>query len=77
MRRLRWRCRRGLLELDLLLLEVLKTQEGLLRPYAATFEALLEAADADIMAWIRGLSEPPADLVPVIAVLRDVDASGR
>jgi antitoxin CptB len=53
--RLRWKCRRGMLELDLVL------QQFLERDYAAldassqqAFEALLESGDEELWAMISG-----------------------
>ena len=57
--RMRWRCRRGMLELDLVLGEF--TREALERMSAqelATFEQLLDASDNDLWDWICARSEP-------------------
>jgi antitoxin CptB len=58
--RMRWRCRRGMLELDLVLdafareaLERLSAQE------LASFGQLLDASDNDLWDWISARSEPP------------------
>jgi antitoxin CptB len=57
--RLRWKCRRGMLELDLLLRDFLE------RGYAqldarqrASFEQLLECPDAVLLAWLMGRVRP-------------------
>ncbi|MGH8663595.1 MAG: succinate dehydrogenase assembly factor 2 [Burkholderiales bacterium] len=72
--RMRWRCRRGLLELDLVLsvfareeLERLPAQE------LALFARLLDASDNDLWDWISARSEPsdPA-LVDLVRRLRAV-----
>jgi len=56
---LRWRCRRGLLELDLALKRFLDTDhEGLTPLERAQFEDLLAENDADIWAWIQGAPSP-------------------
>lgn len=59
--RLRWKCRRGTLELDLLL------QQFLDRDYATldtntkqAFENLLEAGDEDLWAMVNGEMPAPA-----------------
>lgn len=53
--RLRWRCRRGVLELDLALARFLETKflqlDGNQREI---FERVLEAADEDLWRWING-----------------------
>jgi antitoxin CptB len=58
-RRLRWRCRRGLLELDVLL------QDFLERRYAALSDAeraalarLLATPDAMLLEWCSGRAQP-------------------
>jgi antitoxin CptB len=59
-RRLRWRCRRGLLELDVWLAryvearlaELSEAERGLL-------ERLLQEADADLLAWLNGQAAAP------------------
>jgi antitoxin CptB len=67
-RRLRWRCRRGMLELDSLLLGFLERAEHALdeAQYAA-WTALLEQSDAELSEWLLGRAEPSdsalADLV--------------
>jgi len=67
---LRWRTRRGLRELDLMLQRYL----GEHYPSAsaadqAAFVQLLEQSDADILDWMLGRSEPPPDLANVVAAL--------
>lgn len=62
--RIRWRCRRGLLELDL----VLETfqQEHLEKMSAeelGAFSRLLDSADNDLWDWVSGRGEPPDPLL--------------
>ena len=64
---LRWRCRRGIREMDLLLqafidryFDYLSTEE------IAAFENLLEQPDLDIMDWITGKSDPPSTAIKTI-----------
>lgn len=53
--RLRWRCRRGVLELDVILARFLDTKfQRLDARERETFERLLEAADEDLWRWING-----------------------
>ncbi|MDR3418173.1 MAG: succinate dehydrogenase assembly factor 2 [Nevskia sp.] len=69
--RIRWRCRRGMRELDVLL-------EGYLNcrfdhaPAAEqqAFLRLLDCEDPDIWSWLLGYTPPPAELVDVVAKLR-------
>lgn len=68
--RLRWRTRRGLRELDLVL------QRYLDRHYPSApekerqaFVELLEQPDADILDWLLGRAEPPARFADVLGAL--------
>ena len=57
--RLRWRCRRGLLELDLLLQGFLVGRFAKLdATEKALFGELLEHPDPDLLDWVLGRSEP-------------------
>jgi antitoxin CptB len=61
--RIRWRCRRGLLELDLVLEAFLREELGNLTPAElAGFARLLEAADNDLWDWVSERGEPPEPL---------------
>ena len=58
--RLRWRCRRGVREMDLLLLRFLEQVfPGLDEPARRRFDAMLDEADADLYDWITGRAAPP------------------
>jgi antitoxin CptB len=58
-RRLRWRCRRGLLELDLLLARFLdRGYECLDRGQRAAFERLLTVDDNTLLAYLNGTRRP-------------------
>lgn len=71
---LKWRQRRGMKELDVLL------ERYYTRHYAsgseaerATFARLLEHEDPEIWLWIVGQAAPPAEFADVIAALRRHD----
>jgi antitoxin CptB len=72
MDRLRWRCRRGLLELDLTL------QNFLMRDYPnltaveqAAFEKLLAISDDTLLAYVQGNLIPPEnELMQLISKIR-------
>jgi antitoxin CptB len=58
--RLRWRCRRGLLELDLALQAFLDRGYIALDPCErAAFRRLLDTSDVQLQAWLLGQEEAP------------------
>ncbi len=53
--RLRWACRRGMLELDVLFMPfVEEAYDDLSEEDKATFERLLECQDPELFAWFMG-----------------------
>ena len=59
--RIRWRCRRGLLELDIVLGRFLDQELDALSPAERdAFKALLELSDNDLWDLVSGRSEPDA-----------------
>jgi len=71
--RLRWRCRRGMLELDAWLEGFLDTAFGHLDPVEqAAFGRLVEQEDMDLYAWLTGQASPPAEFQAVIEKIRKV-----
>ncbi len=74
--RLRWRCRRGIREMDLLLERfLLDHYPHLSADHRSSFEAMLDEADLDIYAWIVGTTEP--DNPSYIAIVKQLQAMGR
>jgi antitoxin CptB len=73
MNRLRWQCRRGLLELDIVLGRFLDTQYGMLTPAEIdAFQRLLASEDAVL--WSLITQSPPAgegDSERVLTLLRE------
>jgi len=66
-RRLRWQCRRGLLELDLLFARFLDHRyAGLSSEQQGAFQRLLDQPDQTILAWFQGQQAPPVDLKSII-----------
>lgn len=58
-RRLRWRCRRGLLELDTILLDFLEQHYAALTlAEREAFARLLESSDQQLWEWFAGHTEP-------------------
>lgn len=74
--RLRWRCRRGMRELDVVLQRYLERRYPL-APAAerSAFEALLEAQDPQLLAYLLGREQPEdREQADVIAHLTAVGA---
>ena len=72
--RLRWRCRRGTREMDLLLLRFL--EQGYPRLNAreqSLFSSLLDEGDPDLYAWITGQTQPAnPDYLPLIGKINAI-----
>ncbi|MGL5390883.1 MAG: succinate dehydrogenase assembly factor 2 [Shewanella sp.] len=70
--RVRWACRRGLLELDILFQPfVEQVYQGLSDVDKATFIRLLECEDPELFAWFMGHEEcPDAELARMVATIR-------
>lgn len=71
--RLRWRCRRGMLELDLILARFLERCGGRLdAEQRRSFGELLERPDGELLDWALGRSEPAeAHLRAAVRLLRE------
>jgi antitoxin CptB len=69
--RIRWQCRRGLLELDLVLNRFLEAGLESLNPQQlATFKAFLAENDTSLLAWVMGQEEPPAQYAALVRQLQ-------
>ena len=67
LRRLRWQCRRGLLELDLMFVRFLEQRYSALSvAEQSDFQRLLEQPDQTLLAWLQGQQETPSDLKMII-----------
>lgn len=65
--RLRWRCRRGMKELDVLLTRYLEKQYGAASPAAqAAFRELLEEPDPVIYAYFLGRVRPSSPILSAV-----------
>lgn len=75
-KRMLWRCRRGIRELDLVFGRFLARGCDDLSPaYLLAFERLLDENDLDIYDWLMGRSAPPtAELAQLIADLKSLTA---
>jgi len=75
--KVRWRCKRGMLELDLMLQHFCDEAYLSLTPEKQQlFELLLEAEDQDLQRWLMG-TEPAANpkLQDMILVIRHMHAT--
>lgn len=71
-RRLYWQCRRGLLELDLLLIPFLEqVYPSLTQQEQKQFEVLLNYADPELNAWFLGSASPPEALNELVKKIRE------
>lgn len=70
--RIRWQCRRGLLELDLILAQFLERHfERLDREQRELFTEMLDQPDNDLLDWALGRGEPlDPRYRPVVELLR-------
>lgn len=68
----KWRSRRGMRELDVLLTAYIDAHCGALNETQwQTFEALLAESDMDLYAWFTGRSEPSnPDYVTLVSTIR-------
>ncbi len=70
-RHLRWRCRRGMLELDVMLTRFLERRyPDLPAPEQAAFRQLLESEDDQLWDWLSGRVAPPAHLEAICGAIR-------
>jgi len=69
--RLSWHCRRGMLELDLILQKFLEHRvDTLSDSELKLFDSLLNATDPELFAWLMGHETPEdADLRKIIAII--------
>jgi antitoxin CptB len=70
--RLVWRCRRGIREMDILLLNYLESHYD----FASTeeqniFEELLEETDLDILSWVMQRTSPDKKYIELITFIRE------
>ncbi|MDE2148431.1 MAG: succinate dehydrogenase assembly factor 2 [Gammaproteobacteria bacterium] len=74
--RLRWRCRRGMRELDVLLSSYLeRTYPAASAEHRRAFAILLEQEDPQLWRWVLGVEpSPPGALGEVVAALRQPGA---
>jgi len=71
-KKLHWACRRGMLELDVLLGKFLKeAYPGLSQEDKSRFSQLLTCADPELFAWLLGRETPDEpDMAAIVEVIR-------
>jgi antitoxin CptB len=75
--RLRWRCRRGMKELDVLLTRYVEERYGAASPAARrAFLELLEAPDPVIYAYCMGQAHPPTSILSSVVEQITSNAAG-
>lgn len=68
-----WLCRRGMLELDVILERFLaRGYHKLTEPQKALFERLLKEQDPMLYSWFLGYEQPQPEYQELIALIRDV-----
>lgn len=68
---LRWRCRRGMRELDLILSRFLEREYStLIEPEQHSFARLLDSADPDLYNWLLARQAVPTEFAPWIERLQ-------
>ena len=70
--KLAWRCRRGMLELDLILIPFFDTHfSDLSREDQAIFQRLLECTDPELYSWLIGhKSSEDKELQRIVGIIR-------
>lgn len=70
-RRLRWACRRGMLELDVLFMPFVEdAYDELTEPQKAVFRRLITCDDPDLFAWFMGHQQcPDPELAEMVALM--------
>lgn len=71
-KQLAWQCRRGMLELDVILLPFLEHYfDGLTPDLQYSFEELLKQEDPDLFTWIMGYEKcNKEELIEVLQIIR-------
>lgn len=72
-----WHCRRGMLELDLILNRFAEKQLDLMtETQVDAFEALLTCIDPELFSWLMGYSTPAdKELAEIVEFIRSQDLS--
>lgn len=68
-----WRCRRGMLELDLILQRFIANKiDDLTQEQLNCFELLLNSTDPELLSWFMGDEEPQqSELKEIVTIIRN------
>ena len=76
--RLIWRCRRGIREMDILLLGYLESHyDNASADQQKIFEELLEETDLDILSWITQKTSPDEKYIDLLSFIRESASNAR
>jgi len=72
--KLRWQCRRGMLELDVILTRFVDKQwQGLEKELKAEFERLLKSSDQQLQKWLCEGKEAENGVTEIVNKIRQTD----
>lgn len=71
--KLQWQCRRGMLELDVILTPFLEKHfDSISESQQSLFEQMLLEADPDLYTWLMGFGQcDKENLVPIVELIRE------
>lgn len=74
--KIKWNCRRGMLELDLILQGFVTQLDGMSEEQIQAFENILNYPDPDLYAWLMGYESPAhKELVDIVSFIRFHDSA--
>ena len=65
-----WNCRRGMLELDLILTRFIPHLDSLTDVQVSAFEQLLATIDPQLYNWLIGQEQPEKELADIVTTIR-------
>ena len=68
---LKWHCRRGMLELDLILQPFAEKQlEHMTEAQVDAFDKLLGCTDPELFSWLMGHEQPPKEWIDIVEFIK-------
>lgn len=73
-----WHCRRGMLELDLILMRFAENNlDNMTEHQIEAFEELLTCTDPELYSWLMGFSSPmDSELTEIVEFIKSQDTTG-